>query len=232
VKPLLKTLFAFVRVLFATLVLYAVVVTALTLVPFGGKPMIQRVLPLQNPGGPSHSLVRFREAEASGPVDIVFLGASHTYRGFDPRLFAAMGYTSLNLGSSSQTPLNTLSLLQRHLEQLKPKLVIYEIYQTALGIDGMESYYDLLSNTPLDLTTLEMTWNVRQPQAWTALLSTGIRNLRTPMSGHLQRGKEGRDDLYILGGFVQTQARMPENRLARLQAGLEPVKFPMDPRHR
>ena len=135
--------------------------------------MIHRLLPLQNPGGPSHSLVRFREANAKGPVDIVFIGSSHTYRGFDPRLFSAIGYSSQNLGSSSQTPINSFAVLQKHLDQLHPKLVIYEIYQTALSIDGMESFYDLLSNTPLDTTMLKMTWNVRQPQARSELQGMG-----------------------------------------------------------
>lgn len=229
-NPLLKTLASILRVAATTLVLYGVIVMAFTLIPFGGAPMIHRLLPLQNPGGPSHSLARFREASSRGPVDFVFLGSSHSYRGFDPRLFSAMGYSSQNLGSSSQTPLNTLCLLRRYLDVLKPKIVIYEIYQTALSIDGMESCYDLLSNTPVDSATFEMTWNIRQPQAWTALLSTMVRNVRTPFSHHVQRGKEGRDDLYVAGGFVQCTATMPADRLARLRAGPAPVHYPMDAR--
>lgn len=216
-RPLLRgSLLAF-RLLSATLVLYITIVGFLSTFRFGGVPMIQRLLPLQNPGGPSHSLVRFREVASSAPVDLVFLGASHTYRGFDPRFFAKLGHTSLNLGSSSQTPLNTVTLLKRHISTLKPRLAIYEIYHPALALDGMESFYDLLSNTPIDIPMMEMAWSLQQPQAWTALLATGFRNLRSPASGFVQRGKEGRDDLYIKGGYVQTRATMPIHRLEGLR---------------
>ena len=214
----------------ASILIFALLVSAATFLNFGGAPLVQRLLPLRNPGGPSHSLLRFREATASGPVDVVFLGASHTYRGFDPRIFAGMGLTSMNLGSSAQSPLNTLALLERYLGTLKPKFVLYEIYQTALAIDGMESFYDILSNTPVDKPMVEMAWNLRYPQAWTALLSTSLRNFRIPMSSYVQRGKEGRDDTYIEGGYVQTRATFPEVRLARLQSASAQMEFPFDHR--
>jgi hypothetical protein len=216
--------------LLATVGIYIAIVASATFLNFTGSPVIQRLVPLRNPGGPSHSLLRFREASASGPVDVVFLGASHTYRGFDPRIFACNGLTSMNLGSSAQSPLNTLALLERHLGTLKPKLVLYEIYQTALAIDGMESFYDILSNTHVDKPMVEMAWNLRHPQAWTALLSTALRNFRIPMSSHVQRGKEGRDDTYLEGGYVQTRATFPEVRLARLQSASGQMEFPFDHR--
>lgn len=216
--------------LLATVGIYIAIVASATFLNFTGSPVIQRLVPLRDPGGASHSLLRFREASASGPVDVVFLGASHTYRGFDPRIFASRGLTSMNLGSSAQSPLNTLMLLERHLDSLKPKLVIYEIYQTALAIDGMECFYDLLTNTRVDRAMVDMAWNLRQPQAWTALLSVAFRNLQVPMSDHGQRGKEGRDDIYVKGGFVQTRATFPLDRLGQLRAATNQMEFPLDRR--
>lgn len=225
-KLLAKALHIFV----VTLLIYALLVCVATLLNVGGAPLVERLVPLRAPGGSSHSLLRFREASSSGPVDMVFLGSSHTYRGFDPRIFARVGLTSMNLGSTAQSPLNTLTLLERHLDTLKPKLVVYEIYQTALAIDGMESFYDILSNTHVDMPMVKMAFRLGQPQAWTALLSTTIRNTSIPLSNRVQRGKEGRDDTYVEGGYVQTRATFPEDRLARLRSASDQMEFSFDHR--
>ncbi|MFZ1333373.1 MAG: hypothetical protein WAR83_14355, partial [Flavobacteriales bacterium] len=56
-------------------------------------------------GGGGHMHTRIAELKDHPPVDIVFLGSSHTYRSFDPRSWASAGYSSFNLGSSAQSPI-------------------------------------------------------------------------------------------------------------------------------
>ena len=73
---------------------------------------------------------RAKEARISDGVDVLILGSSHAYRGFDVRIFGEAGYKTFNLGSSSQSPIQTYLLLKRYLDLLKPKLVIYEVYPT------------------------------------------------------------------------------------------------------
>ena len=100
-------------------------------------------------GGAGHSLNRFDEVKNKENVDILFLGSSHTYRGFDNRIFnnaSANGFTSFNLGSSAQTPIQTEVLLNRYLNQLNPKIAIYEVYPITFTLDGIESAMDLISN--------------------------------------------------------------------------------------
>lgn len=115
------------------------------------------------PGGQFQSLRRFREAEARGPVDVVFFGSSHAYRGFDPRLFAARGLTTQNLGSTFQTPLNTRAVAEVYLPRLRPKLVVFEVYYQTLAADGLESVRDLAVNTPASWPMTRMavsTWDL------------------------------------------------------------------------
>lgn len=79
-------------------------------------------------------------------VDILVLGASDAYRGYDPRIFESYGYKLFNLGSSSQTPVQTEILLKKYLNQLKPKIVIYEVSPVCFTLDGIESSMDFILN--------------------------------------------------------------------------------------
>ena len=61
-------------------------------------------------GGHLHS--RLLEINKHQNVDVLFLGSSHAYRGFDTRIFKESGIASFNLGSSSQAPVQSLLLLK------------------------------------------------------------------------------------------------------------------------
>ena len=215
-KSFLTILVGVIRVSLATILLLVVIVTALNLVMFDGNPLMARIIPLQNPGGSHQTLARFREADQSDPVDVVFLGSSHAYRGFDPRRFEAIGLKSCNLGSSSQTPLNTLTVLERQIKHLQPRLVIYALHQSALSIDGMESFYDLLANTPLDYSMVKMAWRTQQPQAWPALISTAVRNIRFPFEEAKQLPSVLRSETYLKGGYIECKQEFPAERFDRL----------------
>lgn len=54
-----------------------------------------------------HFFSRSRDAEKIKNPDILILGSSHAYRGFDTRVFSNAGIHAFNFGSSSQTPINT-----------------------------------------------------------------------------------------------------------------------------
>jgi hypothetical protein len=78
-------------------------------------------------GSKGHMYSRIQELRETKNIDILFLGSSHSYRGFDTRIFSGNGYKSFNLGSSSQTHIQSNILLKRYIDQLIPKLVIYEV---------------------------------------------------------------------------------------------------------
>lgn len=107
-------------------------------------------------GANGHLYSRVSEIKNFKDVDILFLGSSHTYRGFDPRIFSEYGYKSFNLGSSAQSHIQTKVLFDRYFETLNPKVVIYEVYPATFHFDGVESSLDLISNDKNDFYSLEM----------------------------------------------------------------------------
>src|SRR5215217_8103310 len=79
-------------------------------------------------GGNGHLFSRLKELDTVKNVDILFLGSSHAYRGYDVRKFNRLGYSAFNLGSSAQTPVQTELLVKTYLAQLNPKVVILDIH--------------------------------------------------------------------------------------------------------
>lgn len=100
-------------------------------------------------GGQGHLFSRLKDADTTRNVDILFVGTSHSYRGYDPRLFADKGIYIFNLGSSSQTPAVSKRLLEKYIETMNPKLVVFDIFPSQLAMDGIESKIDFVSNKPL-----------------------------------------------------------------------------------
>lgn len=189
-------------VFLATLVvLYVGAVGAFTYLRVGDRTVMEWLLqaPLRS-GQTGQSLVRFREIRDYRDVDVVFLGSSHAYRGFDPRIFARTGLRTFNMGTSSQTPLNSRYLLERYWNQLRPSLVIYEVYPRVHTVDGLESYYDILSNTPATDETVEMALATRNVYAVSALISNQWKRLRRPLNEREQRAERGS---YVRGGYVE-----------------------------
>lgn len=171
---------------------------------FKGSPLLQLITGNRvEVGGWGQALRKFREIEEAGQVDLLFLGSSHCYRGFDPRIFAAAGYRSYNLGSTSQTPLNSYYVLKHYFPKMHPKLVVFEIYPLLLSMDGIESFYDLVSNLPPSGELLEMAVALKNPQALHALVNTLLTRMKRPLASVQQ--KEIGNETYISGGYCETK---------------------------
>ncbi len=144
--------------------------------------------------------LRLKEAKTTQQKNILFLGSSHTYRSFDPRIFESAGYSSFNLGTSSQSHLQTEVLLQRYLKQIQPQLVVYEVYPETFWYDGLESGLDLIKEDTIDYWTLQMSLKINNIKAYNALVYEYLMQML---------GKEKKImpynqgvDTYIQGGFV------------------------------
>lgn len=71
----------------------------------------------------------FYQLPKGDSLDILFLGSSHAYRGFDPQqMESSWRIKSFNLGSSGQTPLTSWHVLQNAVLHQPPKLVVMELY--------------------------------------------------------------------------------------------------------
>jgi len=164
--------------------------------PIGLRPNI----PFINVGY-GHMYSRIQEARNTQNVDILFMGSSHAYRGFDNRIFANSGYSSFNLGSSSQSPLQTELLLKRYLQNLNPKLFIFEVYPSPFTSDGVESSLELISKDKNDFESLKLAFKQNHLKLYNTLIYSsfldfiGKKNVSEP--------NRVNEDLYIDGGFVE-----------------------------
>ena len=120
-------------------------------------------------GASGYTYTRLHEVEEYKNVDILFVGSSHAYRGFDPRIFKAAGFTSFNLGTSSQTPVQTAILLDRYLDSLNPKTVVYEVYPYTFSSDGVESSVDVIANSIIDRHSFKMAFKLNHLKTYNTL---------------------------------------------------------------
>ncbi|UCF19771.1 MAG: SGNH/GDSL hydrolase family protein [Gemmatimonadota bacterium] len=152
-------------------------------------------------------MVAFREAKSVSDVDILFLGSSHTYRAFDPRFFDELGWSSMNLGSTAQSPLNTYYMVTPLLDRLAPKVAVIDVYWLVLETTGVEGALDLAQNLPASWAALRMTLATRDPRALNQLVARFLEGQealeRRPVT--LRPG-----DTYVGRGYVEKAADYKE----------------------
>lgn len=152
-----------------------------------------------------HLRTRMKEVAQHPPVDIVFLGSSHAYRGFDPRIWQEHGYTSFNLGSSAQSMLQSELLAKAHLPRLKPDLVIVEVHPNPFRYDGIESAIDMIANRPIDRHTVGMALRLPDVLTWNAL-AYGLVRQATGADARFREAPVRDKDAYIMGGYVERRS--------------------------
>lgn len=161
----------------------------------------------------SYMYSRMSEIKRTKDVDILFLGSSHAYRGFDPRIFKEYGYKSFNLGSTIQTPIQTKFLLDRYLNTLNPKLIIYEVTPRTFEDDGVESSLDVLANDKIDVGSLKMALSLNNIKTYNTLLYGYYLQLFS--KNEIFEEEVVREaGLYVSGGYV-------ENKLPHSQKGFD-----------
>ncbi|RZJ28579.1 MAG: hypothetical protein EOO48_09520 [Flavobacterium sp.] len=152
--------------------------------------------------GGGQLFLRMNDARQTKDVDILFLGTSHCYRGFDPRIFKGAGYSSFNMGSSIQTALQTKVLLKRNLDRLNPKLIVYEVNPVAFGSDGVESSVDLISNDIIDFETFKMALEINNLKTYNTMIFALYRQI-TGFGKNKTASRRYYNDSYVSGGFVE-----------------------------
>jgi hypothetical protein len=153
-------------------------------------------------GGPGYMFTRINEAKQTNSVDILFVGSSHAYRGFNTEIFGKHGYKTFNLGSSSQTPLQSEVLVEQYLDKLNPKIVVFEVYPYIFSGDGVESSIDIISNDKLSKLTFEMALKVNHTKTFNTLLY-GLYRESFNRDRNFHEDVTNSDDVYIPGGFVE-----------------------------
>ncbi|MCB9170782.1 MAG: hypothetical protein H6597_03765 [Flavobacteriales bacterium] len=155
-----------------------------------GTPLIFSIAPeLLMKGGDTYQ--RFQEFDPDSTYDVVFLGSSHAYRGYDPAYFTRHGYAAFNLGSSAQSQMNSYYLLKDLVHPGHVRLVVLDVYEGAMESDAVESTSDLVQNIPSDATAWRMALALHDPRGLNMLA------LRYFMKGH---APFYRDPTYRAGG--------------------------------
>lgn len=155
-------------------------------------------------GSNGHMYSRLKEVKETKDVDLLFIGSSHAYRGFDTRIFNKNGYSSFNLGSSSQTPIQSLLLIKRYLKDLNPQLIIFEVYPGTLSSDGVESAVDIVANEKIDFYSIEMALNINHTKVFNTLIYAKMQEILNQNSSFEESKIKGVDK-YIKGGFVERE---------------------------
>ena len=136
-------------------------------------------------------------------IDILFLGSSRAFSGFDTRMYERLGYSAFNMGTSSQTPIQTKVLLERYLDVLKPELIIFEVSPSMFSSDGVESSTDIIANGRCDMAAVKMGIKSRHIK----VLNTLIFRLYTKTFKRNTEPEAKRlnyDRRYMEGGFLES----------------------------
>lgn len=186
-------------------------------------------------GSYSHLLRRGQDVRHYDSINVLFVGSSRCYRTFDTRYYAQQGLTTFNLGSSNQTPVQTLALLQGYLDSLHPHCVVMEINPDVMCDEGVEGSIDAVSNLPASCPLTAMM--LRSGNAYC------LNTLMLAAEKHWMRQDFAASDslipvdaektlffAYVPGGFVESTphywqpARQPATTIVMLDKQLKAVK--------
>jgi hypothetical protein len=157
-----------------------------------------------------HNEIRMTEVKQLKDIDILFLGSSHAYKNFDPRIFAKKTIydNNFNLGSSAQTPIQTQVLISRYLKKLNPKVVIYEMNPDELLADGTESSIDILKTDYLDLSITKLAIKQLNLKVFNSLVFAAIPSEKNSSIADFNSSNAK----YIKGGYLETSNVFYKNK--------------------
>lgn len=144
-------------------------------------------------------LTKVREASSRRGADVLFLGSSHAYRTFDPRLFAERGIEVVNLGSSIQTPLQSEALLRQYLDSVQPRLVVIEVHPDIMSNDGVEAGLYQLSAVPPSWHMVPMALRTHNLRVVCSMPYALLHNVVSDTADRFVEPREG----YVPVGYVE-----------------------------
>lgn len=117
----------------------------------------------QRTGGQEHRICR--DWLGADQYDILVIGSSHAYRGYDPRVFEQNGLSMYTAGSGFQNTLATYVLLKDIFTPKKNMVVVIDLFDLTFEGDGIGCYARLIQNVNNRNTAAELAW--RQPDVRT-----------------------------------------------------------------
>lgn len=160
--------------------------------------------------------------------DILFMGPSTTYRGFDTRLFEKAGLSAFNMGSSAQTPLQTEVLMKKYLGEIAPKAIVFDVYPPLFQSDGVESTADLISNDHIDVEICKLAMRSGNVKLINTLIYGIYQEYFHKIRTKFQEKAIIDDDLYVSGGFVEKLKYKPfvsEGLMPSVEIEISPKQY-------
>lgn len=156
----------------------------------------------------SHQWTRQREADTTRNVDVLIVGSSLA-QSIDVREFRKFNLRAFNLGSGSQSPIQTQYLFDKYLDSFNPKLLIWDVHPYTFANRGVESTVDLLSNCQDCGGMLPLLFKTNSSLAWNSYLK---RMLLKPFENKdVIVPKESKLSKYFYGGYMEVYLKAPKN---------------------
>lgn len=102
---------------------------------------------------------KFREFDRNAHYDVVVLGSSRAYRGYDPQVFADSGFSMFNLGTSAQSIRNTYFIAENYITAENTGLLIVDLFSGSFRPTQLESSSDLIQNLDSRVAAQDIAWN-------------------------------------------------------------------------
>jgi hypothetical protein len=147
---------------------------------------------------------RMQELKNTEDIDLLIIGASQAYRGIDTRILQEAGFSSFNLGSSNQTPLQSELLLKRYIDQLNPDKIIVVVYPEVFSVDGVESSLDLIANDNVNFSMLVLAVKQQNFKLINTFIYVAYRQI-FGLNKHFKEKTQKGNDTYIKGGYVEKE---------------------------
>ena len=90
---------------------------------------------------------KFKSKDSLSNRDVIIVGSSRAYRSYNPLLFAKMGVSAWNLGSSAQSIENSYRVIEEVIIPAKPKVILLDLARLGFEQESIESSIDLITNT-------------------------------------------------------------------------------------
>lgn len=139
--------------LIISLLTYVFVMFLLVRITWNDMPLVYSMSKNLNWKG-GHTYRNFQEFDPNQKYDIIFLGSSRAYKGYNPELFEGMN--TWNLGTSNQNIEGSYIILKHYLDSSNCKRLLLDLWFESFMGDGKESTSNLISNLNDDQAALDM----------------------------------------------------------------------------
>jgi hypothetical protein len=108
---------------------------------------------------------KFREFNKDEKYDVIILGSSHAYRGYNPGIFEQYGLKMYNLGSRSQSMIGSYVIARNYISSENCKTVIIDVYDRIFKSTSIESISDMVQNLSSDAAAFSICSRSNDPRS-------------------------------------------------------------------